>query len=139
SGPPRNVMLVEDQENLSRLTAMILEKLGHRVIAVAAAGPAAIKLALEHRPDLILMDIGLPGMDGFEVAQQMREYPQLDATTLVAVTAYGSEEDRRLAIKAGFDHHLVKPCSAESLAECLRLPLRSEQPAPPLAAGQPRP
>ncbi len=140
--PTRSVMLVEDQESLSKLTALILERQGHRVVAVASDGPSAINLALVHRPDLILMDIGLPGMDGFEIARQMREFPQLDGTTLVAVTGYGSAEDRRRAKDAGFEYHLVKPCSVECLADCLRQPLRSERAvgsAPCSANGPKRP
>lgn len=123
--PARRILLVEDQEGLARLTRMLLERDGQQVVATAADGPSAIEAALTHRPDLILLDIGLPGMSGYEVARQLREFPQLDRTTLVAMTGYGSPEDQQRAREAGFDQHLVKPCSFQTLAECLRQPERS--------------
>ena len=120
------ILLVEDQTNLAKMMQLLLEHFGQEVVAVAADGRRAIEAALTHRPDLILLDIGLPGMDGYEVARRIRDYPQLNQTVLVAVTGYGRPEDRRKSRAAGFDYHLVKPCTVESLAEVLRSADREE-------------
>ena len=79
----------------------------------------AVPRALAFRPDAVLLDIGLPGMDGYEVAQQMRELPSLRDVRLVAVTGYGRAEDRLRAREAGFDEHLVKPVEAAVLDRVL--------------------
>jgi len=132
--PARRVMLVEDQSSLARLMRCLLEKLGQKVVAVASDGPSALEAAARHRPDLIFMDIGLPGMSGYDVARRIREFPQLDHTVLVAMTGYGSPDDQREARLAGFEHHLIKPCSCESIADCLRnaSPSHESRHAPPV-------
>ena len=84
-------------------------------------GASALTKAQELRPDLILLDIGLPGMDGYQVAIQMRKRSELDRTVLVALTGYGQEEDRRRSLEAGFDQHLVKPASVEDLKQVLAM------------------
>lgn len=117
--PSRRVLLVDDNAVLSRMTRLLLEKCGHDVVATAADGPAAIDAASEHRPEVILLDIGLPGMDGYEVARRLRQICDLDQTMLIAVTGYGQEEDRRRCYEAGFDEHVVKPVSVEVLQELL--------------------
>jgi len=68
-------------------------------------------------PDVMLIDIGLPGMDGYEVARRIRRHPELGGVLLVALTGYGRDEDRRRAVEAGFDHHLVKPIDPKALQE----------------------
>lgn len=130
----RRILLVEDSANLARVTRLLLEGCGQEVVGVAGDGPSAIQAALDHRPDLVLLDIGLPGMDGYEVAKQIRQYPQLDHTLLVAMTGYGRPEDRRDSMRAGFDHHLVKPFTLDSLEALLQsLPARDALSSSPIA------
>ena len=74
-----------------------------------------MELAETYRPDLVLLDIGLPGLSGYEVARQLRDDPGLAGTVLVAMTGYGQEEDRRRSREAGFDHHLVKPIDPQAV------------------------
>lgn len=81
-----------------------------------------------HRPDIILLDIGLPMMDGFEVVRQLRRRPPFRHTLIVALTGYGTEEDRRRALEAGFHHHLVKPPQAKDLQTLLDQPRRGDAP-----------
>ena len=86
----------------------------------ALDGPAALRMADTFRPDAAVLDIGLPVMSGYEVAQRMRQVAGLERIVLVAVTGYGQEEDHRQAKSVGFDAHLVKPASIEALAAVLR-------------------
>ncbi len=97
---------------------MLLERLGHE-IKVAYDGPSALDLVAEFRPHLALIDIGLPGMNGYEVARRLREQPQFRDMVLVAQTGWGREEDRQRAFEAGFNHHLVKPIDREQFREIL--------------------
>lgn len=85
----------------------------------ALDGPAALEAAQVFRPELILLDIGLPGMDGYEVARRLRTQPHMDKTVLVAMTGYGHQRDYLQAKAAGFDHHLVKPVDPEALQRVL--------------------
>ena len=82
-------------------------------------GPTALAAALADRPDVILLDIGLPGLDGFEVAKRIRQEPLLHDIVLVAVTGYRPAEDRQRMQEAGFDHYLVKPADFEKLRQIL--------------------
>ena len=86
---------------------------------LAADGPQGVARALELRPDVALVDIGLPGMDGYQVARQVRASPAGKAIFLVALTGYGGAQQKRLALEAGFDLHLVKPVDADELARVL--------------------
>jgi CheY-like chemotaxis protein len=95
---------------------MILEILGHHVRAVHD-GPQALEAARANRPDVMLVDIGLPGMNGYDVARAARSDPTLADVVLVALTGYGTDEDKARSIAAGFDHHLVKPVNVEALGE----------------------
>jgi CheY-like chemotaxis protein len=106
--PPRRVLIVDDNEDAANSLAMVLQLGGHETASVYTAADA-LSRAAAFRPDVVLLDIGLPGMDGYEVAQQMRELPGLKDIKLVAVTGYGRSEDRQRAREAGFDGHLVKP------------------------------
>jgi PAS domain S-box-containing protein len=110
--PPRscNVLIVDDNEDAARTLATILEMTGHPV-KLAYDGLSALQAVAAHRPNVVLLDIGLPGIDGFEVARQIRQQAGLGAIVLVALTGYGREADRQLSKDAGFDHHLVKPAS----------------------------
>lgn len=102
------VLVVEDNVYAAKSFATLLRLDGHEV-QVAHDGPEALKMAETFRPDVILLDIGLPGIDGYEVAQRLRAKPEFKETQLIAMTGYGQPEDRRRSREAGIDHHLVKP------------------------------
>ena len=88
-------------------------------------GAAALEWVLENHPDTVLLDVAMPGLDGYEVARRLREHPELDATVLIALTGYGQPEDRRQALEGGFNFHLVKPVPWAALENILfRLPER---------------
>jgi PAS domain S-box-containing protein len=113
-----NILIVEDNPDAAESLAMILELLGHRVRAVHD-GVAALKVVPSLRPDVMLIDIGLPGMDGYDVAKQVRAMPELSQTVMIALTGYGRPEDQSRALEAGFDRHLVKPVDFEALEALL--------------------
>jgi two-component system CheB/CheR fusion protein len=115
---PRRVLVVDDNADAATSLADLLAVIGHEV-RVAHTGPAAIEAAATFRPEVLLLDIGLPGMDGYEVARRVREHSALKETLLVALTGYGQEEDRQRAAEAGFDHHLTKPVAWEELEKAL--------------------
>jgi signal transduction histidine kinase/DNA-binding response OmpR family regulator len=115
---PRRILVVEDQPALARVTVALLQKLGHEVRA-AADGPEALLAAREYNPEVVLLDIGLPGMDGYEVARCLRSEFGRDAPMLVAMTGYGQHEVNRHSRRAEFDHHLVKPADLGLLRELL--------------------
>jgi CheY-like chemotaxis protein len=103
------VLVVDDNVDSAESLAVLLKMEGHEV-RMAHDGPSALVLAREYRPEIVLLDIGLPaGMDGYEVAQRLRPVAGPAGVVLVALTGYGQDEDRRRAVQAGFDHHLVKP------------------------------
>jgi CheY-like chemotaxis protein len=97
---------------------MLLKFLGAEV-STAHDGPAALEALKTYRPSVVLLDIGMPGMDGFEVARRARERPEGRDATLVALTGWGQEEDRRRSREAGIDHHLVKPVDLGALQALL--------------------
>jgi PAS domain S-box-containing protein len=115
----KRVMVVDDNDDQVQSLAMLLTMMGHTVDH-AASGPEAIERALEFRPNLMLIDIGMPGMLGYEVARAIRDCPELKHVMLVAQTGWGGELDRQRSNEAGFHHHLVKPLSLPSLEEILR-------------------
>ncbi len=119
AGPMRRVLVVDDNVDSARGTALILSRNGHEV-RVAYDGPGAVAAAQEFLPEFVLLDIGLPGMDGYEVARHLREDANLAGLTLVAVSGYGQESDRRRSQEAGFDQHLVKPVDPGVLLGLLR-------------------
>ncbi len=98
--------------------ALLLRSWGHEV-EVASDGPSALIAVQRVVPDAVFLDVGLPGMSGYEIAQQLRQRAELERTLLVAVTGYGREEDRRRAREVGFDEHLIKPVEANLLRELL--------------------
>jgi CheY-like chemotaxis protein len=112
------LLIVEDDFDTAESLKLLLQLSGHEVRSFAN-GLAAIESAIESPPDMMLVDIGLPGIDGYEVARRVRRDGRLARVALVALTGYGREEDRRLAESAGFDHHLVKPIDPTSLGELL--------------------
>jgi two-component system CheB/CheR fusion protein len=115
SATARRVLVVDDNVDTAVSAAALLELQGHEV-RVAHAGPEAIALAREFGPDVVLLDIGLPGMDGYAVARTLRTDPRLAGSRLIAVSGYGQESDRRRSREAGFDEHLVKPVEPDELA-----------------------
>ncbi len=115
-GSSRRVLIVDDNPDVAESLSMILEVLGHHVRAVHD-GPQALAAARANRPDVMLVDIGLPGMNGYDVARAARSDPALAAVVLVALTGYGTDEDKARSIAAGFDHHLVKPVNVEALGD----------------------
>jgi len=120
--PPRRVLIVDDNEDAANSLALILELGGHKTASVYTAADA-LQRATAFKPDVVLLDIGLPGMDGYEVAQKMCELPGLRNIRLVAVTGYGRSDDRLRARDAGFDDHLTKPVEFAVLERTLARPL----------------
>jgi CheY-like chemotaxis protein len=122
--PARRVLVVDDSADTAESLALLLTVQGHEV-RTAHDGPAALQAAEAFRPEVIFLDIGLPRMDGYEVARRLRGQMGLRDATLVAVTGYGQEEDRRRAEEAGFDAHLVKPADPGALERLLAAAGRS--------------
>jgi CheY-like chemotaxis protein len=114
--PCRRVLIVEDDKDSREMLRILLELDGHDVHE-AEDGPAAISAALALQPDVALVDVGLPGLDGHEVARQLRRGPAGERIVLVALTGYAAPEDRERSRKAGFDAHLTKPIGPEKLGE----------------------
>lgn len=114
----RRILVVDDNVDAAKMLAMLLEMWGHQVW-VAHDGPAAIEVAMSYRPAVVLLDIGLPRMDGYELARRLRQQVGLSEAMLVALTGYGHEEARRRSQEAGFDHHLVKPIGSGELRRLL--------------------
>ncbi len=115
---PRRILVVDDNHDQVESMAMLLRYLGHEV-QMAENGSDAVKAAEAFQPDIVLLDIGLPGMNGYDVARRIREQPRLRNALLVAQTGWGEEEARRRSHEAGFNYHLVKPVSLESLVEIM--------------------
>ena len=110
--------MVDDNVDTVLSFSMLLKAEGHDV-RTACDGPTAIDVVLDHRPHVVLLDIGLPGLNGYEIASRLRREPSLAHTTLVALTGYGQESDRLQAMQAGFHHRLVKPVDFRKLEEIL--------------------
>jgi PAS domain S-box-containing protein len=108
------VLVVDDNADTAGGLARLLKLLGHDV-EIAHDGERAIDIARRHLPEIVILDIGLPGMDGFQVARQLRLDPCCKTALIVAVSGYGQEEDRRRSQEAGFDYHLVKPVDFDAL------------------------
>ena len=116
---PLTVLIVEDNRDARTTLRMLLTLAhGHRVLE-AGDGAEAVELALDGRPDVALVDLGLPGLDGLEVARRIRAVLGRDEICLVALTGYGDREDRVRTEEAGFDAHFVKPVDIDKLAKLL--------------------
>src|SRR5205807_1390091 len=115
---PRRVLVVDDNVDAAATLAELVVLWGHEV-RVVHDGRLALEEVSRYQPEVVLLDIGLPQMDGYEVARRLREQPGGLALRLVAVTGYGQEQDRRKSQAAGFDDHLVKPVDAEALQQLL--------------------
>ncbi len=114
----RRILVVEDNRDAADTLRMLLEMSGHEV-RVAYTGPDGVRMAEEWRPAVVVSDIGLPGLDGFGVARALRANPATARVRLIAVTGYGSDDDRRLARESGFDHLLTKPADPGVLQQLL--------------------
>jgi signal transduction histidine kinase/DNA-binding response OmpR family regulator len=116
--PRRRILVVDDNRDGASSLAELLELIGHET-GIAHDGLEAVKAAENFRPDVVLLDIGLPKLNGFEVARRIRQQPWGKDMMLVALTGWGQEEDRRMSSEAGFDGHLVKPADLVALSEIL--------------------
>jgi two-component system OmpR family response regulator len=122
--PPLRVLCVDDNQDSADSMAMLLDLLGCEV-EVCYSGPAALALAAEFRPDVCLLDISMPGMDGCELARRLRDRAAGRRMLLVAMTALGSDSARGRTHDAGFDHHLTKPVEIDALVGALERFARS--------------
>jgi CheY-like chemotaxis protein len=120
TGRSLRVLVVDDNVDTAGSLELLLRDAGHDV-RMAHDGPTALEAARNYRPDVVLLDIGLPELDGYEVAKRMRQQPVLQNVVLVAMTGYGQESDRERAQEAGFDHHLVKPARFEQIQKILAI------------------
>ena len=112
------ILIVDDNESAAHLLSRLLERLGQHVHAVNSAG-AALDILNSLQPQIIISDIGMPGLSGYELAQRIRSHPGIAQPLLIALTGYGHEADRQAALAAGFDLHLTKPASLQTLRELL--------------------
>ncbi len=118
----RRILVVDDNVGAAQMLAVLLSTLGAHEVKIVHDGPAALAQVETFRPEIVLLDIGLPGMDGYQVGWTIRRSPQFDSMLLVALTGYGQEEDRRRSQEAGFDEHLVKPPSLKHIEAILSHP-----------------
>jgi PAS domain S-box-containing protein len=115
---PARILVVDDNADAAESLVYLLRAAGHDV-QMAHNGPSALQLAAVVQPHAVLLDIGLPGMNGYEVAERLRQQPADPRPLLVAITGYGQQDDRRRALEAGFDHHFVKPVDIHALESLL--------------------
>jgi len=117
-GRSLRVLVVDDNVDTVTTLAMLVQESGHEA-RTAYDGSVVLEAALDYRPNVVLLDIGLPGLNGFEVAKRLRQQPALQNAVLVAMTGYGRESDRQRSREAGFDHHLIKPGDFEKVLQIL--------------------
>jgi PAS domain S-box-containing protein len=116
--PPRRILVVDDDADSARMLARLLRRDGHEV-AEAFSGPEALERLEQSGPDVIFLDLGLPGLDGYEVARRARARPKGETVRIVALSGFGADDYRRRAREAGCDRHLIKPASLDDLRACL--------------------
>ena len=114
----RRVLIVDDNHDSAEMLQNLMEMSGHTA-HIAHDGVSAVPAALKTRPDVILLDIGLPGKDGYQLVKELCSLPEIAAARIVATTGYGRAEDRARCLAAGFDAHLTKPIDYSALAEVL--------------------
>lgn len=114
----RRVLLVDDHQDSAESLGLLLKLKGYEVV-LAQDGPGALEIAASFHPHIVLLDIGMPGMDGYEAARVLRQQPGGDALILVALTGWGRENDFRRSQEAGFDRHFVKPVDVDALTDWL--------------------
>ena len=112
------MLVVDDNVDTALSFSMLLKALRHEV-RTEHDGPAAVNAALDYKPDVVVLDIGLPGLNGYEIAKRIRQAPSLRNVMLIALTGYGQDADRQLALQAGFNHHMVKPARLEQIQQIL--------------------
>jgi CheY-like chemotaxis protein len=117
--PCRRLLVVDDNVDAANSLAKVLRRIYKQDVRAAHGGPEALTIAGEFQPEVILLDIGMPGMDGYEVARRLRSSPNSSTSLLVAMTGWGQDSDRQRAKEAGFDHHLVKPVDPEAISALL--------------------
>src|SRR6185369_10984002 len=103
------VLIVEDNVGAARILGRLLNKFWNHDVEMVHEGTSAIEVVKIFKPEIVLLDVGLPGLDGYEIARRLRQMPEFAGLLLVALTGYGTDEDRRRSLEAGFDLHLVKP------------------------------
>lgn len=113
------VLVIEDNEDSAETLRLFLELSGYEV-SVAHSGPEGLKRAAAWRPTTVLSDIGLPGLDGWEVAKELRRHPATAQARLIAITGYGDDDSKRRAREAGYDHFLTKPADPETLLRLIK-------------------
>ena len=111
---PLRVMIVDDNRDAADLIAEFLEMCGHQTLPIYG-GAAAIQAADTFEPDVVLLDLGMPGITGFDVISTLRQAPRFRQTRMIALTAWGDAKTRELTQHIGFDHHLVKPASLDEI------------------------
>jgi two-component system, OmpR family, response regulator len=126
STQPRRVLLVDDSVDAAEAMSMLLETLGHEV-RVVHDGPSALAIVDDFAPEVVILDIGLPGMSGFDVARELRMRAVTKTALLIALTGYGADSDKQEARDAGFDHHLVKPVSFTAIETVIAASLSGGQ------------
>jgi CheY-like chemotaxis protein len=122
---PKRILVVDDNEDAATMMALLLRKWGHTVM-IAHEGREALRTGAQFLPELILMDIGMPVMDGHEACKQMRGTSWGRAAYIVALTGWGQQEDKLRSEQAGFDHHLVKPVSRDVLQNVTNMGVMSK-------------
>ena len=118
TGNPRRVLIVEDNLDSVRALSALVSDMGHSV-QYAINGYAALEIGRKQKPDIVLLDLGLPGMSGFDACRAIRKLPRGAEISIVAVSGWGQEDDRRKTQEAGFDAHLVKPVDFNALLTML--------------------
>ncbi|MDV6332266.1 response regulator [Asticcacaulis sp. 201] len=112
------IMIVEDNEALAQTTGWLVEMIGYDY-KLAANAKQAIDTYAEYKPDVFMIDIGLPGMNGYDLCRELKSRPDLKNAVFIAQTGWGESEHRRMTAEAGFDHHMVKPLYLEALETLL--------------------
>lgn len=115
---PRRILVVDDHKDAARVLGILLNSLGHEV-QTANDGRQALDAVASFRPEIVFCDIGLPTIDGYEVARRVRQQPDLNGIKLIALTGWGQDQDKQRTREAGFDHHLVKPVAVKTLRDLL--------------------
>jgi CheY-like chemotaxis protein len=116
--PPLRVLVIDDNVDAADALTKLLMISGHDV-RTAYDGPSGVLAALAFIPKVVLLDIGLPGIDGYEVARRLRHEPALYNVVIIAVTGYGTEQDRKDCVAAGIDYHMVKPVEYDHVRKIL--------------------
>jgi len=114
----KRVLVIDDNVDVADMLSEYLQHLGHAVIQ-ARDGRTGLDAAMRHQPEVIVCDLGLPGLDGYSVARSLREMPQFQSSLLIAVSGYGDSADRDRARTAGFSHHITKPADPVELADLI--------------------